>query len=56
MSIDDWVTIQVGNGQRDSTEDIDYIDTPYPAEEGIIENEGGDVDEFKEVQGPINDQ
>ena len=56
VSIDDWVTIQVGNGQRDSTEDIDYIDTPYPAEEGIIENEGGDVDEFKEVQGPINDQ
>ena len=49
-------SIQVGNGQRDSTEDIDYIDTPYPAEEGIIENEGGDVDEFKEVQGPINDQ
>ncbi len=56
VSIDDWVTIQVGNGQRDSTEDIDYIDTPYPAEESIIENEGGDVDEFKEVQGPINDQ
>ena len=56
VSIDDWVTVQVGNGQRDSTEDIDYIDAPYPAEEGIIENEGGDVDEFQEVHGPINDQ
>lgn len=52
VSVNDYVTIQVGNGQRDSTEDIDYIDAPAPAEEGVIEDEGGDVDEFREVHGP----
>ena len=54
VSVNDYLTIQVGNGQRDSTEDIDYIDAPEPVYEdnGGLEEEGGDVDEFHEVTGP----
>lgn len=53
VPIDDYVTIQVGNGQRDSTEEVDYIDAPEPVhDEGGFEEETGDVDEFHEVHGP----
>lgn len=46
ISIEDSLTIQVGNGLRDSTEMIDYVDPVYP------EYEDDDVDEFEEVTGP----
>lgn len=57
VSINDYVTIEVGNGMRDSTEDINYTDAPitdYGDDNDIIEqdDEGGDVDEFHEVHGP----
>lgn len=53
VPVDDYLTIQVGNGQRDSTEEIDYIDAPEPVhEDDGFEDEGGDVDEFHEVHGP----
>lgn len=54
VSVNDYLTIQVGNGQRDSTEYVDYIDAPEPVHEdndGFVE-ESGDVDEFHEVTGP----
>lgn len=53
VSVNDCLTIQVGNGQRDSTEDIDYIDAPEPAgNDDGFEEESGDVDEFHEVHSP----
>lgn len=47
ISIEDSLTIQAGNGLRDSTEVVDYVDPVYPEEE-----EEGDVDEFEEVITP----
>lgn len=52
VSVNDYVTIQVGNGQRDSTEDINYIDAPEREPDNDFEDEGGDVDEFHEVHSP----
>ena len=55
VSINDYLTILVGNGQRDSLEMINYVDGPVeelaPAE-NQFDTEEGDVDEFKEVHGP----
>ena len=48
IGIDDFITIQVGNGQRDSTEEIDYTDAPELLPEEQME-EVGDVDEFQEI-------
>lgn len=48
IGIDDYITIQVGNGQRDTTEEIDYTDAPELLPEEEME-EVGDVDEFHEV-------
>ena len=53
VSVNDYLTIQVGNGQRDSTEDVDYIDAPEPTvSNDEFEEESGDVDEFHEVHAP----
>lgn len=53
VSVNDRITIQVGNGQRDSTEYVDYIDAPEPLHEQMTDdNDEGDVDEFHEVHGP----
>ena len=48
IGIDDYITIQVGNGQRDTTEEIDYTDAPELLHEEQME-EVGDVDEFQEI-------
>lgn len=48
IGIDDYITIQVGNGQRDTTEEIDYTDAPELLPEEQME-EVGDVDEFQEI-------
>lgn len=48
IGIDDYITIQVGNGQRDTTEEIDYTDAPELLPEEEME-EVGDVDEFQEI-------
>lgn len=54
VSINDYVTIQVGNGLRDSTDYVDYIDAPAESMENVFETEedAGDVDEFQEVKAP----
>ena len=52
VSVDDYITILVGNGQRDSTEDIDYIDAPEPMTNDEETDDEGDVDEFHVVHGP----
>ena len=52
VPVDDFITILVGNGQRDSTEDIDYIDAPEPMPDVGPDDGEGDVDEFHEVHGP----
>ena len=48
VGIDDYIAIQVGNGQRDSIEEIDYTDAPELLPEEQME-EVGDVDEFQEI-------
>ena len=52
VSVNDYITIQVGNGQRDSTEMVNYTDAPEPEYDMEPEEESGDVDEFHEVTGP----
>lgn len=55
VSINDRLTIQVGNGQRDSTEYVDYTDAPEPSyntNADGFEEESSDVDEFHEVNEP----
>ena len=47
VSVNDALTIQVGNGQLGDDESVDYIDAP-PADT----EEEGDIDEFHEVTGP----
>lgn len=52
VSVDDFVTVEVGNGQRDSNMDINFTDAPIeePSEDEFYES--GDVDEFEEVTAP----
>ena len=52
VAVDDYLTIQVGNGQRDTMEDIDYTDAPVEVHEEESFDEPGDVDEFHEVHEP----
>lgn len=55
VSINDYLTIEVGNGQRDIDDDIDYVDAPPKPQDEMFEEgeaESGDVDEFHEVKGP----
>lgn len=47
ISVEDSVTIQVGNGQRDASEEVDYVDPEYPVEETT-----GEEDDFEEVASP----
>lgn len=51
ISVDVRLTIQVGNGMRDSSDSVDYVDPE------IQDNEDdGDVDEFQEVTAPPADE
>lgn len=50
ISVNDALVIQVGNGQLDESDSIDYVDPEYPIEEE--EMESSDVDEFEEVTSP----
>lgn len=49
ISIDDTVIIQAGNGMRNSSDEIDYVDPVYP---GHGTSEGDDEDGFEEVTEP----
>lgn len=49
ISVEDQVIIQVGNGLRDISDSVSYVDPVYPED---IEGESDDVDEFEEVTGP----
>lgn len=46
IPVDARVTIQVGNGQRDAADSINYTDPIYP------EDDESDIDEFEEVTEP----
>lgn len=52
ISIEDTVIIQAGNGMRDSTDVIDYVDPIYPEYDPSGED---DVDGFEEVTGPVTE-
>lgn len=49
ISVDTPVTIQVGNGQVGSSDDIDFVDG---GGDDVLFEDGGDVDEFQVVTGP----
>lgn len=51
ISVEDSLTILVGNGQRSAEDSVDYIE---PSADPIFEEEKGDVDEFQEVTVPEN--
>lgn len=46
ISVESTLIIQVGNGQRDASDSVDYVEPEFK------ETDGGDVDEFQEVTGP----
>ena len=52
VSIDDVITIQVGNGQRDAADSVDFID-PVDKKRDLLEGEDNglepDVDNFEEI-------
>ena len=48
IPVDAKLIIQVGNGMRDASDSVDYVD-PYTPDE---EDDGGDIDEFEEVTTP----
>lgn len=52
ISVDTPVTIQVGNGQVGSSDDIDFVDG---GGDDVLLEDGGDVDEFQVVTGPMED-
>lgn len=52
ISIEDTLIIQAGNGMRDSTDVIDYVDPIYPEYDPSEED---DVDGFEEVTGPVTE-
>lgn len=45
IPVDARLTIQAGNGMRDASDSVDYVDPD-------IEEEDGDIDEFEEVTAP----
>ena len=51
-SVDTPVTIQVGNGQVGSSDDIDFVDG---GGDDVLFEDGGDVDEFQVVTGPMEE-
>ncbi len=55
VSVDDVLIIQVGNGQRDSSDSIDMVDPVYHGHEDVIEGEGegteSSEDNFEVVPG-----
>ncbi len=52
ISVDTPVTIQVGNGQVGSSDDIDFVDG---GGDDVLFEDGGDVDEFQVVTGPMEE-
>lgn len=50
IPIDHPLTLLVGGGTYDESDDVDFVDTPDP----MYSPEGGDVDEFEEVTEPNN--
>lgn len=50
--VDTPVTIQVGNGQVGSSDDIDFVDG---GGDDVLFEDGGDVDEFQVVTGPMEE-
>ena len=49
VSVNDYITIDVGSGQRDADMDINYTDAPIEDASEDEFYESGDVDEFQEV-------
>ena len=47
ISVEDSVVIQVGNGMRDASDSVNYIDPVYPEEDEMDE-----FDDFEEVRTP----
>lgn len=52
ISIEDSVIIQAGNGMRDASDSVNYIDPVYPEYE---ETDNDETDGFEEVTGPVEE-
>lgn len=52
VPVNDYITIEVGSGQRDVDMDINYTDAPIEDAKEDEFYESGDVDQFHEVTGP----
>ena len=52
IPIDYPLTLMVGSGAYDESEDYEYVDPTYDAPEVVEGVDGGDVDEFVEVNEP----
>lgn len=49
IPVDARLTIQAGNGMRDASDSVDYVDPDLTIDE---EGDEGDIDEFEEVEAP----
>lgn len=52
VSVNDYITIEAGNGMRDADMDVNYTDAPIEESNEDEFYEPGDVDEFHEVTAP----
>ncbi len=52
ISIEDTLIIQAGNGMRDESDSVSYVDPVYPENNS---SSNGDVDGFEEVTGPVDE-
>ena len=50
ISVDAQLIIQVGNGMRNASDSVDFVDPDFQ------EDDGGDIDEFEEVTEPEHEQ
>jgi len=48
ISVDDMLTVQVGSGLRDESDDVEYVDM-----DELAPSETDDTDEFRIVEGPV---
>lgn len=49
VSVNDYITIEVGNGQRDADMDVNFTEAPIEESSEDEFYESGDVDDFQEV-------
>lgn len=54
IPVDAKLVIVAGNGLRDASDSVNYVDPEYPEDDGL--GEEGDVDQFQEVTDPSKEE